>query len=41
MARLVLGQGIDPNRLQKFALRTGLTWPKGSIFEKTEFRRKK
>jgi hypothetical protein len=37
----VLGQGVDPNRLQKFAVRTGLTWPKGSIFERTEFRRKK
>jgi hypothetical protein len=33
--------GNDPDRLQKFAVRTGLTWPKGSLFEKTEFRPKK
>jgi hypothetical protein len=36
-----LNRGIDPDRLQKFAFRTGLTWPKGSLFERTEFRRKK
>jgi len=36
-----LDRGIDPERLQKFAFRTGLTWPKGSLFERTEFRRRK
>ncbi len=36
-----LDRGIDPERLQKFAFRTGLTWPKGSLFERTELRRKK
>jgi hypothetical protein len=36
-----LDRGIDPVRLQKFAFRTGLTWPKGSLFERTEFHRKK
>jgi hypothetical protein len=36
-----LDRGIDPERLQKFAFRTGLTWPKGSLFERTEFRKKK
>ena len=34
-------RGVDQGRLQKFAVRTGLTWPKGSLFERTEFRRKK
>jgi hypothetical protein len=32
--------GYDPDRLQKFAVRTGLTWPSGSLLEKTEFRPK-
>jgi hypothetical protein len=36
-----LDRGIDPERLQKFAFRTGLTWPKGSLFERTEFRKRK
>ncbi len=36
-----LHRGIDRERLQKFAFRTGLTWPKGSLFERTEFRTKK
>jgi hypothetical protein len=36
-----LNGGIDPERLQKFAFRAGLTWPKGSLFERTEFRRRK
>ena len=36
-----VSRGIDPKRLQKFAVRTGLTWPKGSLFEQTEFRAKK
>ena len=34
-------KGCDPDRVQKFAVRTGLTWPKGSLFENTEFRPKK
>jgi hypothetical protein len=29
--------GCDPDRLQKFGVRTGLTWPKGSPFARTEF----
>jgi len=33
--------GNDAARLQKFAVRTGLTWPRGSLLEKTEFRPKK
>jgi hypothetical protein len=36
-----LKHGINPERLQKFSVRTGLTWPKGSPFERTEFRSKK
>jgi hypothetical protein len=36
-----IAKGIDPHRLQKYAVRTGLTWPKGSPFEKTEFRKGK
>ena len=36
-----LDRGIDPDRLQKFAFRTGLTWSKGSLFERTEFRKGK
>ena len=36
-----LDRGINPDRLQRFAFRTGLTWSKGSLFERTEFRRKK
>src|SRR5260370_10420939 len=36
-----LYRGLDPDRLQKFAFRTSLTWPRGSLFEKTEFRRRK
>jgi hypothetical protein len=31
-------QGIPPDELQKWAVRTGLVWPKGWIFEKTEIR---
>lgn len=34
-------RGADPERLQKLAALTGLVWPKGWIFEKTEFRYKK
>ena len=33
-------RGANSDQLQKFAFRTGLTWPKGSLFERTEFRRK-
>ena len=36
-----LDRGINPDRLQKFAFRTGLTWSKGSLFERTEFRKGK
>jgi TRAP-type C4-dicarboxylate transport system permease small subunit len=31
--------GLDPDALQKSAELTCLVWPRGSIFEKTEFRR--
>lgn len=31
-------QGVDPDKLQNWAVLTGLVWPKGWIFEKTEFR---
>ena len=34
-------RGVNPDRLQKVAFRTGLTWPRGSLFERTEFRRRK
>ena len=34
--RWALGQGVDPEQLQKAGVRTGLVWPKGWIFEKTE-----
>jgi hypothetical protein len=30
--------GAAEDKLQKWAVTTGLVWPKGSIFEKTEFR---
>jgi hypothetical protein len=36
-----LDRGIDPERFQKFAFRTGLTWAKGSLFERPELRRRK
>ena len=36
-----VAKGVDRDRLQKYAVRTGLTWPKGSPFEKTEFRKGK
>ena len=32
-----LQQGTPPDQLQKWAAITGLVWPKGWIFEKTEF----
>jgi hypothetical protein len=33
-----LQKGTPEDQLQKWAMITGLVWPKGSIFEKTEFR---
>lgn len=33
-----LGRGLDPHALQQLAQESGLVWPKGHIFEKTEFR---
>ena len=32
-------RGVDPEQLQYLAECTRLVWPKGSIFERTEFRR--
>lgn len=34
--RWALEQGADAKQLQKMGVRTGLLWPKGSVFEKTE-----
>ena len=34
--RWALAHGVDANKLQKAAVITGLVWPKGWIFEKTE-----
>jgi hypothetical protein len=31
-------QGVPPAELQKWAVATSLVWPKGWIFEKTEFK---
>ena len=31
-----LARGVNAEKLQRLALMTGLVWPKGSIFEKTE-----
>ncbi len=33
-----LGTGVDADKLQDLVARTWLGWPRGSIFEKTEFR---
>jgi len=33
-----LKRGVDPEKLQTAAVAAQLVWPKGSIFEKTEFR---
>jgi hypothetical protein len=33
-----LRRGADPNELQRLALEAQLVWPKGSFFERTEFR---
>jgi hypothetical protein len=38
--RWAISSGIPADRLQKFAVATGLTWSKGSIFEKTEMKLK-
>ncbi|WP_329743369.1 hypothetical protein [Dyella sp. A6] len=35
-----LQRGADPEQLQYLAERANLVWPKGSIFERTEFRRR-
>lgn len=35
-----LRRGADPDRLQRLGVRTGLVWPKGWVFEKTEIRRR-
>ena len=34
-------RGADPEELQEAAIRSKLTWPKGSFFERTEMRRRK
>ena len=34
--RWALARGADPDALQRLAERTGLVWPRGWIFEKTE-----
>jgi hypothetical protein len=34
--RWALARGADADQLQKVGVRTGLVWPKGCIFEKTE-----
>ena len=36
--RWALRRGANPDRLQRWAVITGLVWRKGSIFEKTEAR---
>ena len=33
-----INRGAPPDRLQKWAVAVGLTWPKGWVFEKTEIR---
>jgi hypothetical protein len=38
--RWALRNGVPPDQLQKWAVITGLVWPKGWIFEKTEFKLK-
>lgn len=34
-----ISRGVDPVRLQEEGVRAHLVWPKGSIFERTEFGR--
>ena len=36
--RWALNRGANPDKLQRWAVITGLVWRKGSVFEKTEFR---
>jgi hypothetical protein len=31
-----LNSGADPEEIQRLAVRTGIVWPKGWVFEKTE-----
>lgn len=38
--RWALKQAVPADKLQKWAVSSGLTWPKDSIFEKTEFKLK-
>ena len=38
--RWALRRGVDRDALQRVGVATGLVWPRGWIFEKTEFRRK-
>lgn len=38
--RWAIQNGAPEDQLQKWGVITGLVWPKGSIFEKTEFRTK-
>lgn len=35
--RWALGTGASPDRLQRLAAVTGLVWPRGWVFERTEF----
>ena len=35
--RWALSRGASPDRVQRLAAATGLTWPRGWIFERTEF----
>jgi len=35
-----IARGAPPDKLQRIAAVTLLVWPKGSLFERTEFRRK-
>ena len=32
--------GVMPDEVQPLAFRTGLVWPRGSFFERTEFKRR-
>lgn len=36
--RWAINRGVPRDKLQKWAVSVGLTWPKDSIFEKTESR---
>ncbi len=38
--RWALSRGASPDHVQRLAAATGLTWPRGWIFERTEFRPK-